>query len=70
VDRDEIGQAGAVIGVCQDITERKLAEEDLRNYADRLKVTSRRLVEVQEAERRLLARECTTGLGRTSPRWG
>src|SRR5258707_12326605 len=42
---------------CSSLARSLRAEEDLHSYADRLKTTSRRLVEVQEAERRLLARE-------------
>jgi len=63
VDRDESGRPVRIIGVCQDITERKRAEEDLHSYAERLKTTSRRLVEVQEGERRLLARELHDRVG-------
>jgi PAS domain S-box-containing protein len=43
--------------ITRDITERKRADEHLRSYAERLQTTSRRLVEVQEAERRHLAAE-------------
>ncbi|HTF15902.1 MAG TPA: PAS domain-containing protein, partial [Burkholderiales bacterium] len=63
VDRDKSGTPVRIIGVCQDITERKRAEEDLHSYAERLKITSRRLVEVQEGERRLLARELHDRVG-------
>ena len=41
----------------RDITERKRAEETLRESRDRLQHLSRRLLEVQEEERRHLARE-------------
>ncbi|MDB5384903.1 MAG: hypothetical protein JWM11_549 [Planctomycetaceae bacterium] len=41
----------------RDITERKRAEEALRESADRLQTLSHRLLEVQEEERRHLARE-------------
>jgi PAS domain S-box-containing protein len=47
----------------RDITERKRAEEQLRHYADRLRTLSRRLLEVQEAERRHLARELHDEVG-------
>jgi len=47
---------GAVI-VNEDVTERVRAEEALRESADRLQLLSRRLLEVQEEERRHLARE-------------
>ena len=60
---DETGKSRGFSEITHDITERKRAEEDLHSYADRLKVTSRRLVEVQEAERRLLARELHDRVG-------
>src|SRR2546427_5395950 len=60
---DETGKSRGFSEITHDVTERKRAEEDLHSYADRLKVTSRRLVEVQEAERRLLARELHDRVG-------
>ncbi|HEY6721466.1 MAG TPA: PAS domain S-box protein, partial [Burkholderiales bacterium] len=60
---DESGKSRGFSEITHDITERKRAEEDLHSYADRLKTTSRRLVEVQEAERRLLARELHDRVG-------
>jgi PAS domain S-box-containing protein len=60
---DETGKPRGFSEITHDITERKRAEEDLHSYADRLKTTSRRLVEVQEAERRLLARELHDRVG-------
>jgi len=60
---DETGKSRGFSEITHDITERKRAEEDLHSYADRLKATSRRLVEVQEAERRLLARELHDRVG-------
>ncbi|HEY6240812.1 MAG TPA: PAS domain S-box protein [Burkholderiales bacterium] len=57
------GKSRGFSEITHDITERKRAEEDLHSYADRLKTTSRRLVEVQEAERRLLARELHDRVG-------
>ena len=47
----------------KDINERKRAEKHLRNLAARLQVLSRRVVEVQEAERRHLARELHDEIG-------
>jgi PAS domain S-box-containing protein len=47
----------------RDITERKLAEAKLHEYADRLRTLSRRLMEVQESERRHLARELHDEIG-------
>lgn len=62
-ERDSIGRSLRMSGTNTDITDRKLAEEVLQNYADRLRVTSRRLVEIQELERRLLARELHDRVG-------
>jgi len=58
-----VGQSSMVIGVVRDITRRKLAEEALRDYADRLKSLSRRLMEVQELERRNIALELHDEIG-------
>src|SRR5207237_2489163 len=41
----------------RDITKEKWSEQELRRYAEGLRAVSRRLVEVQEAERRALANE-------------
>ena len=41
----------------RDMTKEKWAEQELRRYADGLRAVSRRLVEVQETERRWLANE-------------
>jgi len=60
---DESGKLRGFSEITHDITERKRAEEDLHSYADRLKTTSRRLVEVQESERRLLAMELHDRVG-------
>jgi PAS domain S-box-containing protein len=49
-ERDGSGRPSRVAGVLQDITEQKRAEEELSNL-------SRRLIQAQEAERALLARE-------------
>jgi PAS domain S-box-containing protein len=49
--------------IYRDITERKRADEALRQYAERLQVLSRRVVEVQEEERRHLARELHDEIG-------
>jgi PAS domain S-box-containing protein len=50
-------------GVAVNVTERVQAEEKLRDYADRLQTLSRRLVRVQEEERRLIARELHDEIG-------
>jgi PAS domain S-box-containing protein len=44
-------------GVVLEITERKQAEEKLREYAHQLEILSRRLLDAQEEERRRIARE-------------
>jgi signal transduction histidine kinase len=49
-ERDSSGRATRVAGVVQDITEQKRTEEELRTL-------SRRLIQAQEAERALLARD-------------
>jgi PAS domain S-box-containing protein len=49
----------------RDITKRKQAEKQLRHYAERLEALSRRLLEVQEAERRHLARELHDEVGQS-----
>ena len=52
-----------VIAVIRDIERRKRNEEALRNYAEQQKIISRRLLEVQEAERRHLALELHDEIG-------
>ncbi len=52
-----------VIAVIRDITRRQGAEEALREYAERMKVLSRRLIAVQEAERRGIALELHDEIG-------
>jgi len=55
--RDERGNLLRWYGVLVDIEDRVQAEQALRESADRLQLLSRRLLEVQEEERRHLARE-------------
>src|ERR1043166_5728481 len=55
--RDERGNLLRWYGVLMDIEDRVHAEQALRESANRLQLLSRRLLEVQEEERRHLARE-------------
>ncbi len=52
-----------VIAVVRDTTRRKRAEAAQREYAERLQILSRRLMEVQEVERRNIARELHDEIG-------
>lgn len=52
-----------VIAVVRDITRRRQADEALREHAERMKILSRRLVNVQEAERRRVALELHDEIG-------
>jgi PAS domain S-box-containing protein len=54
---------GTTIGIAQDATDRKLEEQKREAYASRLQALSRRLVVVQEQERRHLARELHDEIG-------
>ncbi len=55
--RNEEGVIQGAVIVNEDVTERVRAEEALRHALDRLQHLSRRLLEVQEEERRHIARE-------------
>jgi PAS domain S-box-containing protein len=52
-----------LVGAVQDITERKHYEDQLDNYAQQLQALSRRLLDVQEEERRHIARELHDEIG-------
>lgn len=54
---NEEGEPIRLVGTAQDVTELRQAEQALQEYAARLQTLSRRLLEVQEEERRHLARE-------------
>ncbi len=59
----EEGSNSLVIAVIRDITRRKRDEEALREQAKRMEILSRRLIEVQEAERRRTALELHDEIG-------
>jgi PAS domain S-box-containing protein len=61
--RDATGRVDAIGGISIDITDRRLAEEALRDSSERLQTLSHRLVKVQEDERRHLARELHDQIG-------
>ena len=63
VVRDESGKPIRVYGTNADVTDRKLAEEELGRRARQLEALSRRLIEAQEAERRAVARELHDDFG-------
>jgi two-component system sensor histidine kinase UhpB len=65
VVRNETDQPIRVIGSNLDITERHQAQAELREKRIELQALSRRLLEAQEAERRLLARELHDNFGQS-----
>ncbi len=56
-------ESGKFAILLMDITEKKRAEKELRDFADRLQALSRRLLIVQEEERRHLGRELHDEIG-------
>jgi PAS domain S-box-containing protein len=62
-DVDEAGRPVRIVGICQDITERVDSAQTLSKYAEQLLAVSRRLVDVQETERRQLASELHDRVG-------
>src|SRR5712692_9622591 len=65
VVRDAAGRPLRVYGTNVDITERKRAENALRDSGVQLQALSRRLVELQESERKELARELHDRVGQS-----
>lgn len=61
--RDNEGHPWFIHGVAFDITELKQVEQTQRDYAEQLQVLSRRLMQVQETERRYIARELHDEIG-------
>jgi len=63
VVRDAAGRPVRAYGTNADVTERKNAEEELGRRAKQLETLSRKLIEAQEAERRVVARELHDDFG-------
>ena len=63
VIRDETGAPHHVEGIVGDITEKKKMEERLKSTTRSLRILSHRLLEVQEMERRSIARELHDEIG-------
>jgi PAS domain S-box-containing protein len=62
---DKEGEPIRLVGTAQDVTELRQVEHARKEYTDRLQALSRRLLEVQEEERRHLARELHDEVGQT-----
>jgi PAS domain S-box-containing protein len=58
-----ISDSGGIVCLAQDNTERKRAEELLRESARELRLLSSRILEAQEGERKRVARELHDGIG-------
>lgn len=63
--RREDGSVDYFVALLQDITQRKQADEALADYTRRLQSLSGRLLEVQETERRQIARELHDEIGQS-----
>jgi PAS domain S-box-containing protein len=61
----ESGPAGRLVGIAMDVTEQRRSADALQHSADQLRELSRRLVRVQEDERRQLARELHDRVGQS-----
>jgi PAS domain S-box-containing protein len=62
---DEHARVARWYGTATDIEDRKRAEEIIRDNAEKLQALTRRLVEIQEADRRELSRELHDRVGQT-----
>jgi PAS domain S-box-containing protein len=61
--KDDKGRPCAIVTTCEDITERKQAEEELRKSREQLRDLTARLSEVEETERQRIARELHDRVG-------
>jgi PAS domain S-box-containing protein len=61
--RDHAGPLRGFVTVVRDLTQHKEAEQKLKDYAERLKIISRRVLDIQEIENRNLARELHDEIG-------
>jgi PAS domain S-box-containing protein len=62
---DEKGIPHHLDGIVEDVTEKKTMEEKLQRTMEQLRTLSRRLLEIQETERRYIARELHDEIGQT-----